>query len=198
MKAARTGARISWREDAGASPTDDGASLHAPVTIVRHAGSPASVGKCRARSDQPLSILKDVLAAPGKRDALSVRAENVLKELAFRLTGECSPKGRWLPSDRLLRRLSYNDLRTARNCGPRTTEEIVRWARLRGVVIERPSHEGKPLSTMWRDIVAKFSTAGFANAEIVQALERSMRRKNTRIPVAFQDILVKLLSSNAG
>ena len=49
---------------------------------------------------------------------------------------------------------------------------------------------------MWRDIIARFPTTGFAMAEIVEALERSMRRKNTRIPVAFQDILVKLLNAN--
>ena len=61
----------------------------------------------------------------------------------------------------------------------------------RGVVIERPFHDGKSLSAMWRDIIAEFSAAELAKAEIVQALERSMRRKNTRIPVAFQDILVK-------
>jgi hypothetical protein len=166
------------------------------LTIPPQGGSPASAGKSPVRSGQPVSILKDVLAAPGRRVDLSVRAANVLKELAFELTGECPPKGRWTPSDSLLRKLSYQDLRVARNCGPRTIDEIVQWARLRGVVIERPFHDGKPLSTMWRDIIAKFSTAGFAKAEIVQALERSMRRKNTRIPVAFQDILVKLLNAN--
>ncbi len=110
--------------------------------------------------------------------------------------GECPPKGRWVPSDGLLRKLSYKDLRSARNCGPQTTNEIVRWARLRGVVIERPFHDGKSLSAMWRDIIAEFSAAELAKAEIVQALERSMRRKNTQIPVAFQDILVKLLTPN--
>lgn len=196
LKAVSTKARNSWREDHGVSPADDGASLRTPATIPPQGSSPASASKSLARSSQPLLILKDVLADPGKRDVLSVRAENVLKELAVELIGERPPKGRWAPSDGLLRKLSYKDLQVARNCGPQTTHEIVRWARTRGVVIERPFHEGKSLSAMWRDVIAKFSTSEFAKAEIVQALERSMRRKNTRIPVAFQNILVKLLNAN--
>ena len=196
LKAGSPEARNSWRTNTGASPTDDGASFCAPATRAPHGGGHASAGTCFARSSLPFSALKDVPAAPGKPDVLSVRAENVLKELAAELTGERPPKGRWVPSDDLLRKLGYKDLRAARNCGPQTTDEIVRWARSRGVVIERPFHDGKSLSRMWRDIIAGFSAAEFAKAEIVQALERSMRRKNTRIPVAFQNILVKLLSAN--
>jgi hypothetical protein len=126
---------------------------------------------------------------------LSVRAENVLKELAGELTGETPPKGRWTPSSELLRKLTYQDLSTARNCGPQTTDEIIRWASAKGVAIQQPLHAGKSLSAMWRDIVAKSSKGEFARAEIAEALQRSTRRKNTRIPVAFQNILVKVLSS---
>jgi hypothetical protein len=64
------------------------------------------------------------------------------------------------------------------------------------VVIERPFHAGKSLSAMWRDLIAKSSTGAFTGAEIAEALERSLRRKNTRIPVAFQSILVKVLNSS--
>jgi hypothetical protein len=122
---------------------------------------------------------------------------NVLKELAAELTGECPPKGMWVPSDRLLRELRYKHLRIARNCGPRTTDEIIRWAALRGVVIEPPSNEGRPLSATWQHIVARSSAAELTRVEIVEALERSIRRKNTRIPVAFQDLLMKLLNASA-
>jgi len=100
-----------------------------------------------------------------------------------------------VPSATLLRKLSYTDLQVARNCGRRTTDEIVRWAATQGVVIKRPLHTGTSLSAMWRDIVAKASTAEFSNAEIVEALEKSLRRRNTRIPVAFQSILVKALGA---
>lgn len=135
-------------------------------------------------------------AAPVAKPAdLSVRAENVLKELALELTGETPPKGRWIPSRELLAKLSFRHLLTARNCGPQTTDEIVRWAESRGVVIQRPLHAGKSLPAIWRDLVAKCSKGEFSKAEIAEALERSARRKNTRIPVAFQNILLQILSS---
>lgn len=127
--------------------------------------------------------------------ALSVRAENVLKELAVELTGEAPPKGRWIPPHKLLRKLTFKDLLTARNCGPHTTDEIVRWAETRGVTIRPPFHTGKSLSATWRDLILKCSKGEFTKAEIAEALEKSARRKNTRIPVAFQSILSKILAS---
>jgi hypothetical protein len=135
-------------------------------------------------------------AAPAaKPTELSIRAENVLKELALELTGETPPKGRWTPPHELLRKLCFRHLLTARNCGPQTTDEIVRWAESRGVVIQLPFHAGKSLSATWRDLIAKCSTGEFTKAEIAEALEKSARRKNTRIPVAFQSILLQILSS---
>lgn len=127
--------------------------------------------------------------------ALSVRAENVLKELAAELTGETPPKGRWLPPRKLLQKLTFRQLLTARNCGPQTTEEIVRWAESRGVVIEPPFHVGKSLSATWRDLIVKCSKGEFTKAEIAAALEKSARRRNTRIPVAVQNVLWQMLSS---
>jgi hypothetical protein len=126
---------------------------------------------------------------------LSVRAENVLKELAVELTGETPPKGRWIPPLALLEKLTFGHLLTARNCGPQTTDEIVRWAESRGVVIQPPFHAGKSLSATWRDLIAKCSTGEFTKAEIAEALEKSTRRRNTRVPVAFQSILLQILSS---
>ena len=111
------------------------------------------------------------------------------------LTGECPPKGRWIPSNKLLRKLTFRHLQTARNCGPQTIDEIVEWAGLRGVAIPLPFHAGKSLSAMWRDIIAGFSSGELTMAEIAEALERSARRKNTKIPVAFQNLLLKVLKS---
>jgi hypothetical protein len=168
LKAANATAQPSWRE----SPGTNGGVFSIPKEVST--GSTPS------------------------RDGLSVRAQNVLKVLAAELTGEDPPKGRWVPPANLLRKLSYRDLQVARNCGRHTTEEIVQWAGTQGVVIERPLHAGKSLSAMWREIVARSSTAEFSKAEIAAALERSLRRRNTRIPVAFQSILVKALSAKPG
>jgi len=71
----------------------------------------------------------------------------------------------------------------------------MRWANLRGPAIKPPFHAGKSLSAMWQDLIAKSSRGEISKAEITEALEKSARRKNTRIPVAFQAILVKLMSS---
>ena len=132
-------------------------------------------------------------AASEQPAGLSIRAENVLKELAVELTGETPAKGRWIPSGALLEKLTFRHLLTARNCGPQTTAEIVRWAESRGVVINRPSHAGKSLSATWRDLIVRCSRGEFTKAEIVEALEKSARRRNTRIPVAFQIILLQML-----
>jgi hypothetical protein len=129
---------------------------------------------------------------------LSVRAENVLKVLAVELTGETPPQGRWIPSDLLLQRLTYKHLATTRNCGPQTTAEIANWARARGKIIRRSFPPGKSLSAMWQDAIAKFATGEISKAEVAEALERSMRRRNTQIPVALQNILLQLIRSSNG
>ncbi len=190
LKAATTKRRTRWREESGIA-ANAGADARATVSLHDNK-SPGAVAGTGPRNVP--SILKDVSAAPVQGEVLSVRAENVLKVLAAELTQEHPPKGSWVPSRHLLRNLSYRDLQAARNCGPQTTDEIIRWAGSQGVVIERPLHAGKSLSAMWRDIVARSSTGEFTKAEIAEALERSRRRKNTRIPVAFQSLLVKALT----
>jgi hypothetical protein len=127
---------------------------------------------------------------------LSTRAENVLKGLAAELTGDNPPQGRWIPSDLFLQKLTYKHLSTARNCGPRTVAEIINWARARGRIIHRSFPAGKSLSTMWQEAISKFATGEISKAEIAEALERSMRRKNTRIPLALQNILLQLIRSS--
>jgi hypothetical protein len=62
-----------------------------------------------------------------------------------------------------------------------------------GVVINRPFHAGKSLSATWRDLIVRCSKGEFTKAEIVEVLEKSARRRNTRIPVAFQIILLQML-----
>jgi hypothetical protein len=126
---------------------------------------------------------------------LSVRAINVLKELAFALTGECPPKGTWTPPDDLLRLLTARDLATARNCGLRTAREIVEWANSRGVSIQSPIFAGKSLSEVWGSLITRASVGQLTRCEITEALEKSIRRKSVRIPVAFQLVLLKILST---
>lgn len=127
---------------------------------------------------------------------LSVRALNVLKELSAELMGECPPKGSsWCPPDELLRLLTGKHLATARNCGPHTTREIIAWAAARGIVIEPLPRAGKTLSAVWHDLAAQAAARKLTKAEITEALERSIRRKSARIPVAFQMVLLKILSS---
>ena len=128
--------------------------------------------------------------------ALSIRAENVLKELAVELTGEIPPHGGWIPSDLLLQRLTYKHLSTARNCGPQTITEIIKWSRVRGTIIQRPFNAGRSPSAIWQDIIAKFSADEISKAEIAEALEHSVRRRNTRIPIAVQKMLLQLMRSS--
>jgi hypothetical protein len=192
LKAATTKRQIRWREE---SETATDADARARAAISLHGNKPPSSGAVAGTGPGSVPpIPKDVSTAPVQGEVLSVRAENVLKVLAAELTEAHPPKGRWVPSGQLLRKLSYRDLQAARNCGPQTTDEIIRWARSQGVVIEQPLHAGKSLSAMWRDIIARSSTGEFTKAEIAEALERSRRRKNTRIPVAFQNLLVKVLA----
>ena len=132
----------------------------------------------------------------GVSAALSGRALNVLKELSAELIGECPPKGSsWCPPDRLLRLLTGRHLATARNCGPHTMREIIAWAAARGVVIEPLPRPGKALSAVWHDLAVEAAARKLTKTEITEALERSIRRGSARIPVAFQIVLLKILSS---
>ncbi|MCK1476568.1 hypothetical protein IVB27_17525 [Bradyrhizobium sp. 197] len=133
---------------------------------------------------------------PGPMKKLSVRAQNVLKELAVELTAEQPPKGNWSPSRELLRALTAERLATARNCGPHTMREIVDWAQGCGVTIKPVIPHGGSLSQMWAELITNASAGALTSAEIASALQRSIRRKSVRIPIAFQVILVKILLSN--
>jgi hypothetical protein len=198
-KTASVRERRSWQESAGVDVKNDDPVLapHATASRRRKRSPSAAWPLFEIKAGSNSSISTDVAASPDMpRAALSVRAENVLKELAMELTGVCPPKGRWIPSDKLLRKLTFRHLQAARNCGPQTTDEIVEWAGLRGVMIQPPFHDGKSLSAMWRDIIAGFSSGKLTMAEIAEALERSARRKNTKIPVAIQNLLLKVLNSS--
>lgn len=127
------------------------------------------------------------------RKALSVRAQNVLKELAVELTGEQPPKGSWAPSRELLLALTAERLAMARNCGPRTRREIIAWAQGCGVTIRPALEPVGSLSRMWASVLANASADALTSSEVIAALERSIRRKSVRIPIAFQIILVKIL-----
>ena len=156
----------------------------------RDVASRLSITPCACSTD-----LQDASAKKQERRKLSVRAENVLKILAVELTGEEPPPGRWVPSERLLQRLSYKHLATARNCGPQTTAEIIEWAQGRGIDVRRSFDAGKSFAAVWQHVVAKCSTGEVSKAEIAEALETSTRRKNTRIPVAFQKVLLQFIRS---
>jgi hypothetical protein len=125
---------------------------------------------------------------------LNNRALNVLKMLAPELVGEYPPRENWTPSITLLRRVTFKHLSTARNCGPQTTREIIQWAAAHGVTIQPPSLGGKSLSAAWKELGAKFMAGEPAQEQIMEALEKSIRRKSTTIPVAIQKILLQLLN----
>ncbi len=126
-------------------------------------------------------------------EPLSVRATNVLKMLAGEIMGEVPPRDDWVPPETLLRRITVERLSIARNCGPRTTDEIIRWAEAHGVTIRPVFHAGKSLSETWRNLSARFAAGDLTKAELAEALEKSVRRKSTKIPVAVQQILLKYL-----
>jgi len=194
LKTANVQKDSSWPEPGAESAANGSSARATPAAVSMHGEKPAPAfgSGLKTRSGTLSSTLKDGSEPPA---VLSIRAENVLKVLAPELTGETPPKGRWIPPAELLRKLGYSDLLGARNCGPQTIDEILRWAKSQGVVIKRPFHAGKSLSVMWRDIVAKSSTQEYTMEEIAEALERSIRRKNTRIPVAFQSLLMALLNA---
>jgi len=131
-------------------------------------------------------------APPG---GLGIRAMNVLKLLAAEITGECPPRGKWTPSDALLREVTVKRLLATRNCGPKTISEIIRWADSHGVTIRPLFHAGKSLSETWRNLNMKFTTGKLTKAEVAEALEKSVRRRSSRIPIAVQKILLKLLNT---
>ena len=60
----------------------------------------------------------------GQRE-LSPRALNVLRLIAEEIVGDVPPGGAWVPSNELLRKITVGRLSIARNCGPRTVDEIV-------------------------------------------------------------------------
>jgi len=139
---------------------------------------------------------REVLPASDERaddPQLSGRATNVLKMLADEIMGEVPPRDDWVPPEALLRRITVERLSIARNCGPRTTDEIIRWAEARGVTIQPVFHAGKSLSETWRELSARFAAGDLSKAELAEALEKSVRRKSTKIPVAVQQILLKYL-----
>jgi hypothetical protein len=133
--------------------------------------------------------------APAPVKTLSVRAQNVLKELAVELTGEQPPRGTLAPSHELLLALTVERLGSARNCGPRTAREIIAWAHDCGVTIKPPVQVGRSLSQMWAKLATEASRGSLTSAEIIAALEKSIRRKSARIPVTFQIVLLKILIS---
>ena len=194
MKTANARRQGDWSPPARSDLTREGAGAAANATSSGD-GAAAGVGVAALRKN--VSPVPNEVSAPAaaRPFRLSVRAQNVLKELAAEMTGESPPRGRWIPPVELLRRLRFGDLATARNCGPRTVDEIIRWAKSQGVTIRPPFHAGKSLSAMWRDIVARSSAGEFSTAEIAEALERSARRKNTRIPVTIQNMLLKVLGA---
>jgi hypothetical protein len=157
-----------------------------PVTIVNTCFGLAQI--VPAESDG-LPVSGD-----GESEQLSGRAINVLKMLADEIMGEVPPRDDWVPPESLLRRITVERLSIARNCGPRTTEEIIRWAAAHGVTIQPVFHAGKSLSETWRDLSARFAAGDLTKAELAEALEKSVRRKSTKIPVAVQQILLKYLS----
>ncbi len=131
---------------------------------------------------------------PAGQRELSMRAINVLRLLADEIMGEIPPRDDWIPPTELLRKITVERLSIARNCGPRTVDEIVSWAESRGVTIQPRFHAGKSLSETWRDLGARFASGQLTKAELAQALEKSVRRKSTKVPVAIQRILLKYLS----
>ena len=161
-----------------------GDAFRTPEARNRPAGRRASP----AVSGQPKPV-------PGPMKKLSTRAQNVLKELAVELTDEQPPKGAWSPSRELLLALTAERLAVARNCGPHTAREIVAWAQGCGVTIQPAVRPGRSLSEMWAGLIANCVAGTLTNAEIVGALQRSIRRKSARIPIEFQVVLVKILLS---
>jgi hypothetical protein len=159
--------------------------------------STALDARVEGQKSAPRLVSIPAATLPARRTAneLSSRALNVLKLLAPELTGKTPPRGRWLPTHALLQKLTMKRLSVARNCGPQTTDEIVKWAASQGVAIQPAHHAGKSLSAMWHDLETRFAAGALTKVEVTEALERSIRRKSVKIPLAFQIILLSLISS---
>jgi hypothetical protein len=156
-----------------------------PLTIVNTCFGLAQIAPARGETPPASGEHAD--------EPLSGRAINVLKMLADEVMGEVPPRDDWVPPESLLRRITVERLSVARNCGPRTTDEIIRWAEARGVSIQPVFHAGKSLSETWRELSARFAAGDLSKTELAEALEKSVRRKSTKIPVAVQQILLKCL-----
>jgi len=170
------------------------------TTRSREKGAPVSAANTRfGKTAGAPSVVPSGTATVSSAHprGLSVRAMNVLKLLAAEITGKSPPREMWTPSNALLRRLTAQQLTTARNCGPQTANEIIQWAGSRGVAIQPLLHTGKSLSEMWQDLNTRFMAGELAKAEVAQALEKSVRRKSSTIPVAVQKILLTLLSTGS-
>lgn len=126
---------------------------------------------------------------------LSCRALNVLKLLAYEITGEV-PDRNWSPPDVFVCRVTFECLANARNCGPRTTQEIIEWAETRGITIAPPCWAGRSFPQMWRHLEVRFAAGELTRNELTDVLKRSAQRKNTKIPVSVQRILVEWLRRN--
>ena len=193
MKAENARPRQSRTDLTGLTAGDsDGGAAKPTETPKGDDGRPAVVHAGVNRRPRTPDLLR---TSDDRTAELSARAENVLKELAVELTDDKPARGQWIPSDQLLQRLTYQHLTTARNCGPQTTAEIVRWAQTRGKIIEPSVRVGRSLSAMWQDVIARFSSGEASRAELAAALENSARRRNTRIPVEFQRVLLQVVNS---
>ena len=173
------------------------ATFSRDVSIAKGEAVPLSVvNTCFGTAAERIVREENNAAEPegSKACRLSVRALNVLKLLAADLTGEPPSRTDWLPSEAFLRTLTLERLSYARNCGPRTMDEIIAWARSRGIRIGSQAPVGASLPRLWRHLEARFNAGGLTLAEIAKVLDRSVDRKNTRVPVAVQRILLKLLS----
>jgi len=49
---------------------------------------------------------------------------------------------------------------------------------------------------MWARLIANAATGALTRTEVIAALQKSIRRKSVRIPIAFQIILLKILLSS--
>jgi hypothetical protein len=187
---ANVGKRHSGPQEAKV-PATDGELRRA----ARPGGESRRVANGRNRSGvrRTVSPAPDQPKAPGPAKTLSVRAQNVLKELAVELIQQQPPKGTWAPPRELLLALTAERLALTRNCGPRTAREIMAWAQSCGVTVRPLLRHGKSLSQMWAGVIASASAGALTSAEAIGALERSIRRKSVRIPIAFQIVLVKIL-----
>jgi hypothetical protein len=65
-------------------------------------------------------------------------------------------------------------------------------------MIQPPYHAGKSLAETWKALSVKSAVGGLTQAEIAEALEKSVRRKNTTIPIEIQKLLLQLFNTDGG